>query len=388
MLMKRLIPIVLTIGIGVILTMSSCSQKQENKRVAMSGVAGEKGEEAQVMTSRSFGEQVSVMRKFFFEKGEKFPLAPLPQEKTDIQELIADKGAGLKVSWLGHSSLLINIDGYILLTDPVFQRKVSPVGPTRFEGGLPLEIADLPDLDAVIISHDHYDHLNKFSVQRLKEKTSTFVVPLRVGKRLVEWGIPEDRIVELDWWMDTSPKPGLAITATPSKHFSGRGLFDRNKTLWASWVIRTQNHRVFFSGDSGYFDGFKAIGEKYGPFDAAFIECGAYNENWADVHMFPEQTARAAVDLKASVLQPIHWATFNLALHAWYEPVERLLLETEKHGLVVSTPKIGQVVDYHEPVVAGKWWLEHMEMSKQRARQKQGDDVLVGQAEPETMMGK
>lgn len=331
-----------------------------------------KGEVA-VMEKMSLGEHLAMFKKFFFEKGQKFPTAPLSQEKTNVQELLAAKPGSLKASWLGHSSLLINIDGFIIVTDPLFERKVSPIGPTRFDGDFPVDIDDIPRVDVVLISHNHYDHLNKFSVRQLNDRTNVFIVPMRVGQALAKWGVPAEKIVELEWWAETHPRSGLTIAATPSQHFSGRGLFDRNTTLWASWVIKTDNHKLFFSGDSGYFEGFREIGEKYGPFDVAYMECGAYNKRWPDVHMFPEQTVQAFLDLNARILQPIHWATFNLSLHAWYEPIERLQEEARRKDVTVSAPMIGQVVDYKDGLESIQWWVPAMEQSKQENVENKGD---------------
>ncbi len=327
-----------------------------------------KFESVTVMNKGSFKKSMNMYWKFFFEKGEKVPKSPLPQQILQPAELFADSKQTLKASWLGHSSMLINIDGYSILTDPLFERKVSIVGPSRFNTKLPLKVEDLVSVDVVIISHDHYDHLNKYSVKRLIEKTSVFVVPLRVGERLLKWGVPQEKIVELNWWDECNPLGDLIIAATPSQHFSGRGLTDRNSTLWASWVIKTPNHNVFFSGDTGYFEGFKDIGEKYGPFDVTFLECGAYNESWSNIHMFPEQTVQAYIDLKGKILQPIHWATFNLALHAWYEPIDRLISEAWIKNVHLSVPVIGQVVDYEKPLTVELWWAplrdENMESVK------------------------
>lgn len=177
-------------------------------------------------------------------------------------------------------------------------------------------------------------------------------------------GVPTEKIAELTWGDKYRLQKGLKITATPSQHFSGRGLFDRNKTLWASWVIRTHNHRIFFSGDSGYFTGFRDIGMKYGPFNVAFLECGAYNHGWSRVHMFPEQTVQAALDLNAQVLHPIHWGTLNLALHPWYEPMERLTYEAFLKQVTTCTPVMGEIVDHEKTQVTGPWWKQIMKSSR------------------------
>ena len=310
-----------------------------------------------VMNKMTICEHIETYSKFFFEKAEKTPKELLPQQQVELGKLFEGKGTDLKVSWLGHSSLLINIDGYSILTDPIFERKVSLVGPTKFNKKMPVNVHDLPPVDIVIISHDHYDHLNKYSIQQLTGKTGIFIVPLRVGKRLIQWGVPKDKVVELNWWDEFHSGSNLTIAATPSQHFSGRGLLDKNRTLWASWVIKTSEHRVFFSGDTGYFDGFKKIGKKYGPFDMTFLECGAYDKRWSKIHMFPEQTVQAHLDLRGKILQPIHWATFNLALHPWYEPIERLAEAAWNRGVSISTPIIGSIVNFHETQTTSLWWL-------------------------------
>jgi L-ascorbate metabolism protein UlaG (beta-lactamase superfamily) len=212
----------------------------------------------------------------------------------------------------------------------------------------------------VIISHDHYDHLNKYSVQHLYPKTNKFIVPMGVGDLIAKWGVSPYKIVELDWWQEYNLDEQLMFAATPVQHFSGRGLSDRNKTLWSSWVIKTPKRRLFFSGDSGYFDGFKQIGEMYGPFDMTFIECGAYNQAWAQVHMFPEETVQAHVDLKGKVLHPIHWGTFNLAIHAWYEPLERLTAAARARQLGIAIPQVGETTRYGDYLPVARWWQEAM----------------------------
>jgi L-ascorbate metabolism protein UlaG (beta-lactamase superfamily) len=294
---------------------------------------------------------------FFFYKNSRTPDISLPIRKADLTHFSQSGRDQLNVTWLGHSSLLINMDGYKIMTDPVFEKRISILGPTRFNGEVPVKIDALPDVDGVIISHDHYDHLNKYTVRKLAPKTKKFLVPLGVGARLVKWGIPREKIVELDWWEDHFDKD-LRVAATPSQHFSGRGLTDRNLTLWASWVITTPRHRVFFSGDSGYFDGFKRIGESYGPFNMAFMECGAYNTAWPDVHMFPEQTVQAHLDLNADILHPIHWGTFNLALHPWYEPMERLTAAAAARGVPIAIPMVGETTRYGEFLPTTPWWRQ------------------------------
>jgi len=308
----------------------------------------------------SIAEFAATTWEFLFTRNNRTPDLSLPRVRVELAHFKNPGDNQLNVTWLGHSSLMLNIDGFKILMDPVFQKRVSILGPTRFNGDVPVDIGQLPDLDAIIISHDHYDHLNKHSLQQLQAKAGQFIVPLRVGDRLVDWGIPREKIVELDWWEEMYLDGKLRIAATPAQHFTGRGLTDRNKTLWSSWVVTGPNHNIFFSGDSGYFDGFKRIGRKYGPFDMTFLECGAYNEAWHSVHMFPEETVQAHLDLDGGLLHPIHWATFNLSLHAWYEPMERLTTAAAKAGIQAVTPIVGATTVFGQPVPVNRWWQPFM----------------------------
>lgn len=298
--------------------------------------------------------------EFLFSKNDRTPRNSLPVEPVDLSHFNHPGPSRLSATWLGHASLLINIDGYRVMTDPVFEMRVSILGPTRFNGNVPIRADHLPSIDVVVISHDHYDHLNKHSVRQLSSKTRRFVVPRGVGARLAAWGVPREKIIELDWWEEFHFDDNLVLAATPAQHFSGRGLFDRNRTLWASWVLMTPEHRLFFSGDSGYFEGFKHIGYKYGPFDMTFIECGAYGEAWPRVHMFPEQTVRAHLELGGKILHPIHWGTFNLALHPWYEPMERLTAAAVAADVKTATPVVGGTTVADHKLPGQRWWREAM----------------------------
>ncbi len=264
----------------------------------------------------------------------------------------------LRVTWLGHSTCLIAIDGQVILTDPMFSDRASPlsfVGPKRFVTEISLHVRDLPKIDAVLISHDHYDHLDYKTIMDLQGRVDKFYVPLGVGGHLKRWGVASRQIIELDWWEEKSHGP-LIFIATPAQHFSGRGLTDRNKTLWASWTIVGTKQRVFFSGDSGYFSGFKKIGETYGPFDITMLESGAYNVAWADIHMMPEETVQAHLDLQGRLLLPIHWAKFNLSVHPWKEPVQRLLKRASIRSVTVTTPQIGESVSLDKNYPQTRWW--------------------------------
>lgn len=302
------------------------------------------------------GNMLDTTIDFFRGNANRSPSAPLPS--IDLDFSTNRQKDGVRVSWLGHSTCLIEIEGQVILTDPMFSDRASPfrfLGPRRFATEKNYGVEELPQIDAVLISHDHYDHLDYQTIKAIKDKVDRFYVPLGVGSRLQRWGLPASKITELDWWESYSDTH-LTLVATPARHFSGRGLTDRNKSLWASWVIMGNNHRLFFSGDSGYFEGFKKIGDIYGPFDLTMLESGAYNEAWADIHMMPEETVQAHLDLRGKVLLPIHWAKFNLALHPWKEPIERLSREAVTQSVSVVTPQIGETFSPDGNYPRSRWW--------------------------------
>lgn len=270
----------------------------------------------------------------------------------------AATSAPLAVTWLGHATALLEVDGYRLLTDPVWSDRVSPsrtVGPQRLHPP-PLPLEQLPALDAIVISHDHYDHLDMAAVRALaRSQRAPFVVPLGVGAHLREWGVPAGRIVELDWQQSTRVGE-LTLVCTPARHFSGRFL-TRNTTLWASFAIVGPRHRAYFGGDTGYTGSFADIGEQYGPFDLTLLPIGAYNKAWPDIHMNPEEAVRAHLDLRGTgVLLPIHWATFRLAPHPWAEPADRLLTAAAEAGVTVAVPRPGGRVGAADPAAVEPWW--------------------------------
>jgi L-ascorbate metabolism protein UlaG (beta-lactamase superfamily) len=265
------------------------------------------------------------------------------------------------VTWLGHSAVLVHMRGKNLLLDPMLGKTASPfpsVGPRRFKGAA-TTIDDLPQIDVVLISHDHYDHLDYSSIKKLKHKANQFFVPLGVGAHLERWGVDAKRITELDWWEEVV-LDDLKFICTPSRHFSGRTLTDRFKTLWASWVIDGGDTRLFFSGDTGYGPHFKKIGQKYGPFDLTMMECGQYDRRWANIHMMPEQTAAAHADLRGKLMLPMHWGTFRLAFHDWTDSVERVLTAAGKIGARVATPRIGETfVATSSAYPTSAWWKQY-----------------------------
>ncbi|HEY5971631.1 MAG TPA: MBL fold metallo-hydrolase [Pseudoxanthomonas sp.] len=285
------------------------------------------------------------------------PAKPVPVLALTRAQLLA--APDHSVFRLGHSTILLKLRGEFWLTDPVFSERASPVqwaGPKRFHAP-PISIEELPPIKGVILSHNHYDHLDHAAILQLAGKTEHFLAPLGVGDQLIAWGVDAGKVQQLDWWQSTTVH-GIRFVATPSQHFSGRGLGDGNKTLWASWTILDDDLRVFFSGDSGYFDGFKAIGDKYGPFDLTLMETGAYNVQWPYVHMQPEETLQAHLDLRGKWLLPIHNGTFDLAMHNWHEPFDRITALAADKGVAITTPRMGEALNVGAPHAGSAWWLE------------------------------
>jgi L-ascorbate metabolism protein UlaG (beta-lactamase superfamily) len=282
------------------------------------------------------------------------PQIALPWVKTDLKNMVVPRPT---VVWFGHSSVLIKTPEGNILIDPVFSNHAGPVpGMIKaFKGSTHYDTDDMPEIDVLLISHDHYDHLDYRTVKKLKNRIKKVVVPKGVGSHFVYWGFDPKNIIELNWNEAFTLPSGLKVTATPAHHRSNR-TFAQNKTLWASYVIQTNGYRLFYSGDGGYSSHFKQIGQQYGPFNLALMECGQYNENWPHHHMHPSQTAQAAADLQARMIQPVHWAKFAESAHPWNEPVNVLLPAAEKLGIEVSTPQIGEPYTVDTPAKRTVWW--------------------------------
>ncbi|MDT0137874.1 MBL fold metallo-hydrolase [Acidovorax sp. PRC11] len=287
------------------------------------------------------------------------PGTPVPAVATDPAALAVPPPTGLRVTWFGHSSTLLDIDGLRVLTDPLWSDRASPVewaGPRRWYPP-PIALAQLPRVDAVLISHDHYDHLDRPTVLAMREWTNTFIVPLGVGAHLERWGIPRDRIVELDWWQATRVGT-VEVSLVPARHSSGRIDPRGDRTLWGGFVLVGPRHRLYFSGDTGLQEDMRAIGSQYGPFDLALVEAGQYDDAWPDAHLGPEQAVLTAERVGARALLPVHWGLFRLAPHGWTEPVERVLAAAGCSTVAVITPRPGQPVEpeARTPAEAQRWW--------------------------------
>lgn len=306
----------------------------------------------------SSGMSVSAAREFFFGGSDyREPSQPLPVVARTATDFAGD-AADLRVTWLGHSTLLVELDGVRILVDPVWGERASPLsfaGPERFYAP-PLALADLPPLDAVVISHDHYDHLDEPTIRALADRLPRFLVPLGVGAHLEYWGVAPERITEFDWW-DRTEVGGIELVSTPARHFSGRFLADRDATLWSGWAFLGATRRLYYSGDTAMTPQFAEIGERLGPFDMALIEAGAYNAAWADVHIGPEQAVEAHRMVRGGLLVPVHWGLFDLSLHGWTEPAERIRVAAEAAGVPVAFPRPGESVTL-ESQPAQPWWPE------------------------------
>jgi L-ascorbate metabolism protein UlaG (beta-lactamase superfamily) len=324
---------------------------------------------APVASALKPGQMWSTSGEYFFGgRGvERRPTRALPVE--DPRSTWARPvSSGLRVTWLGHSTTLLEADGVRVLTDPVWGERVSPVsfvGPRRFHP-TPVSIDGLPPLDAVLVSHDHFDHLDHTTIRQLAKRETPFVTSLGVGAHLEAWGVAPERITELDWW-ESAQVGRLRFHATPARHFSGRGFGTTNGTLWSSWVIETDRRRVFFSGDTGLTPEFADIGRLRGPFDLVMLEVGAYHPAWGSIHLGPDNAIIAHQLLGGGTLMPVHWGTFDLALHAWDEPAERLSVRAPAAGVRLVTPRLGRPIEPAHVESIDPWWREAGRWAEQPA---------------------
>ncbi|WP_394236329.1 MBL fold metallo-hydrolase [Niallia oryzisoli] len=301
----------------------------------------------------------SMIKESLSRAKETNPADPIPVSKIDWSFINSKEDS---FTWFGHSAFLLSMDNKKILIDPMLGPVASPVsfvGSKRYSHDLLPLIDSMPPIDAVFLTHDHYDHLDYPSIRRLKNKVEHFFVPNGVGVHLIRWGVPKEKISELNWWDETKYK-GLTVALTPSQHFSGRGPFNRDTTLWGGWVILGQQTRLYTSGDGGYGDHFKEIGKKYGPFDLTLIEGGQYDRRWESVHMIPEQAVQANQDVLGKTMMLMHWGAFTLAYHSWTDPIERAIQAAEKEGVQLIAPKIGDTVRLNGelPMPHIPWWKE------------------------------
>jgi len=297
----------------------------------------------------------TVFKEFFFNKSKREkPVKPLPSQKHDLLHLDPKKNV---IVWFGHSSYFMQVDGKTILVDPVFSGAASPVSFTTnaFAGADVYGVEDLPEIDYLFISHDHWDHLDYETVLKLKGKVKKIITGLGTGQHFERWGFDLSKIEERNWNETIDLGDGFVVHTTPARHFAGRGL-KRNTALWMSFVLKTPNLNIYLGGDSGYDTHYKTIGDQYGPFDLAILECGQYNEYWKYIHMMPEETVKAAQDLRAKKLMPVHWAKFSLALHDWDEPIKRVTAEAKKQNMPLVTPMIGQKASFTHDEVYTEWW--------------------------------
>ncbi len=310
---------------------------------------------------RKPGTFFEMVGQIIFGKEKREPDFELPVNELNPSFFTSSPATGLRAIWMGHSTVLVEIDGYRILIDPVWSDRVGPIfGPKRLHKP-PIQISSLPKLDAVLISHEHYDHLDEASIRALSKTNTKFYMPLGIGEHLKEWGVSSEHIIELDWWDQAKLGDNdFTILATPARHYPGRW-FSSIPTLWTSWTLLGPHHRVFFSGDTGVLPTFETIGEKYGPFDLTMIEIGAYHKNLEDIHLGPKRAIDVHKSLMGKVFLPIHWGTFNLGIHAWNDPIEEMIKIATNRSVDFITPMPGQPVTIDKPIKLKNWWLRPAE---------------------------
>mgnify|MGYP000618456557 CR=1 FL=1 len=362
--------ILFTVGALIVaITLSACVSNTVNKKLTASAHYKEgKFINNEPFEQPNLSKMLTIIKRFLFDdKINTEPKFPIPVRNIEVSDLKNNLSQQTAVYRLGHSTILMALDGQIWMTDPVFSERASPVqwaGPKRFHP-TPIDVDGLPHIKGIIISHDHYDHLDKNTIEQIHTKVDGFYVPLGVGQHLLDWGVPADKIHEFDWWQ-RKQVGDITLVSTPANHFSGRSLTDRNTTLWSSWVIQTPQHKLYFSGDSGYFSGFKDIGDKYGPFDLTMMENGAYDKDWEFVHMTPEQSMQAHQDLRGKIMMPIHNGTFDLAFHEWTDPFERIKQLAFENNQTLATPLMGERWLLNDAAPQTAWWRKIKQTTPQQ----------------------
>ena len=308
----------------------------------------------------------NLANNFFFNSNITSPETELPENKSSLNENFVKSTNNIKFAWLGHSSILMSINNKVILIDPIFASSASPFSGLikRYQPPV-FKLKELPKIDFILISHDHYDHLDMKTIKFFnKNKNISFVVPLGVGSHLKKWGVPDSRIIEMDWW-DSKIIKGIKFICTPAQHFSGRkGFIETQKSLWASWVVKSGNRSFYFSGDSGYSKHYKQIGDKYGPMEVVFMDSGQYNTRWKEVHNMPDEVIKGFVDLKGENLIPIHWGMFTLAMHNWFDPPVEIKKRAKDQNISLITPLIGQVINMKKMTSTESWWEKFINLVK------------------------
>jgi len=302
-----------------------------------------------------------IMWQWLMTGRDRIPQQPIPNLPINLEKIKNGGNEKALLCWLGHSTYIIKMHGKTFLIDPVFGERASMFsffGPKRFDYQYPYKTEDLPEIDAVIFTHDHYDHLDHTTAPFLKEKITRIIAPLGVGAHLERWGVSAECIEEFDWGESVQFDDNIKFTCEPTRHFAGRGFVKRFTSLWCSWVMEGLEQRIFLGSDSGYFDGFEKLGKKYKTFDLVILECGAYCEYWPAIHMFPEETAQASLDMNAKALLSVHWAKYDLSVHHWKEPIERLSHQAEQENINLLIPQIGEVFTIGEDFPKTKWFEE------------------------------
>ena len=349
--------LLIAIALGLALGWTSFGRRATGARRARMAASPEWRKDHFVNPQPLINDSGKMLSGFFKASPHTSPAGPLPVVTDDADRFRAPPPTGLRVTWFGHSTTLVEIDGRRVLTDPVWSDRASPlpgIGPRAWYRP-PLALDRLPPIDAVVISHDHYDHLDRRTVEALKDGNATFIVPLGIGAHLAYWGVPEARIVELDWWQRTRVGD-LEIVCTPARHASGRMVTDTDAKLWSGWALVGARHRVYYSGDTGLFPAMREIGARLGPFDLTMIEVGQYGRGWPDWHLGPEQALVAHGLVRGRVMLPVHWGKFVLAYHGWTEPIERVLVAAAQARATVLAPRPGQSVEPEAPPPPERWW--------------------------------